>query len=57
MDVYRRDIVTDCLKELRGHFDRDSFRLRRLEAMRAEMLEEWDLALELLDQVRYHTRD
>ena len=52
MDVYRRDIVTDCLKELRAHFDRDSFRLRRLEAMRAEMLEDWDLALEILDQVR-----
>lgn len=51
MDVYRRDIVTDCLKELRAHFDRDSFRLRRLEAMRAEMLEDWDLALEILDQI------
>lgn len=51
MDVYRRDIVTDCLKELRAHFDRNSFRLRRLEAMRAEMLEDWDLALELLDQI------
>ena len=52
MDVCRRDIVTDCLKELRAHFDRDSFRLRRLEAMRAEMLEDWDLALEIQDQVR-----
>ena len=51
MDVYRRDIVTDCLKELRENFDRDSFRLRRLEAMHAEMLEDWDLALEILDQV------
>ena len=51
MDVYRRDIVTDCLKQLRSHFDRDSFRLRRLEAMRAEMLEDWELALEILDQV------
>ena len=54
MDVYRRDIVTDCLKELRVHFDRDSFRVRRLEAMRAEMLEDWDLALEILDQVRIY---
>merc|ERR1711974_204659 len=51
MDVYRRDIVTDCLKQLRSHFDRDSFRLRRLEAMRAEMLEDWELALEILDQI------
>merc|ERR1712223_1788568 len=51
MDVYRRDIVTDCLKELRANFDRDSFRVRRLEAMRAEMLEDWDLALEILDQI------
>ena len=51
MDVYRKDIVTDCLKELRSHFDRDSFRVRRLEAMRAEMLEDWDLALEILDQI------
>ena len=55
MDVYRRDIVTDCLKELRAHFDRDSFRLRRLEAMRAEMLEDWDLALDLLDQVSLYS--
>jgi len=51
MDVYRRDIVTDCVKELKSHFDRDSFRLRRLEAMRAEMLENWDLAIEILDQI------
>ena len=53
MDVYRRDIVTDCLKQLRVHFDRDSFRVRRLEAMRAEMIEDWDLAIEILDQVSH----
>ena len=57
MDVYRRDIVTDCVKELKSHFDRDSFRLRRLEAMRAEMLENWDLAIEILDQVSSPSKD
>ena len=53
MDVYRGDIVADCLNELRGHFDPESFRLRRLEAMRAEMVGDWDLALAVLDQVRF----
>ena len=51
MDVGRKDIVTGCLRELRAHFDPKSFRLRRLEAMRAEMLEKWDLALDILDQI------
>lgn len=51
MDVYRGDIVADCLNELRGHFDPESFRLRRLEAMRAEMVGDWDLALAVLDQI------
>ena len=51
MDVHRGDIVTDCLRELRTNFDPESFRVRRLEAMRAEMVEDWDLALAVLDQV------
>lgn len=51
MDVGRTDIVTDCLGQLRANFDPKSFRVRRLEAMRAEMLEKWDLAHDILDQI------
>ena len=51
MDVDRKDIVTYCLRQLRSHFDHKSFRLTRLEAMRAEMLEKWDLALDILEQI------
>ena len=51
MDVHQKDIAADCLKELIIHFDHDSFRLRRLEAMRAEMYEDWDLALGLLEHI------
>lgn len=51
MDVGRKDIVTDCLRQLRANFDPKSFRVRRLEAMRAEMLEKYDLALDILDQI------
>ena len=49
MDTGRQDIVTSCLRALRNEFGSKSFRIRRLEAMRAEMLEKWDLAHDILD--------
>ena len=39
MDTNRVDILDICLKELRANFDRDSLRVRRLLAMRAEVKE------------------
>lgn len=51
IDVHRLDIVTDVINALSSNFGRNSLRLRRLEAMRAEMHEDWDLAIELLDQI------
>ena len=37
--------------ELTNEFGAQSFRVRRLQAMRAEMLEKWDLAHDILDQI------
>jgi len=51
IDVHRPDIVTDAIDALNSNFGRNSLRLRRLEAMQAEMHEDWDLAIELLDQI------
>merc|ERR550539_1711260 len=51
IDVHRPDIVTDVVDALSSNFGRNSLRLRRLEAMQAEMHEDWDLANELLDQI------
>ena len=51
MDTDRKDIVTSCIQELRNEFGPTSFRVRRLDAMRAEMLEKWDLAHDILDQM------
>jgi len=51
MDMGRKDIVSSCLKELTNEFGAQSFRVRRLQAMRAEMLEKWDLAHDILDQI------
>merc|ERR550539_660124 len=51
IDVHRPDIVTDVIDALSSNFGRNSLRLRRLEAMQAEMHEDWDLANELLDQI------
>jgi len=51
MDTNRVDILDICLKELRANFDRDSLRVRRLLAMRAEMLEDYDRALAILDSI------
>lgn len=51
MDCYRKDVVEDCLKEIKREFAPKSFRVRRLTAMQWEMLEEWDKALRIYDHV------
>ena len=39
------------LQELRANFDRGSLRILRLLAMRAEMLEDYETALGILDKI------
>ena len=51
MDTHRTDVVDACLREIRRKFDLDSFRVRRLYAMRYEMLEDWDNALKIYDVI------
>lgn len=51
-DTYRKDIVEDGLKELSTMFDvESSFRMRRLLAMKAEMFDQFDVAIEILDSI------
>ena len=51
MDVHRLEILDHCLKQLRTEFDTDSFRVRRLYAMRCEMVEDYENALEFYDSI------
>ncbi len=51
MDVHRKDVVDRCLRELKRQFDLDSFRVRRLYAMRYEMLEDWENALKIYEVI------
>jgi len=51
-DTHRKDIVDVCLRELSTMFDgMSSLRMRRLQAMRCEMLEQYDEALDILDSI------
>ena len=51
-DTHREDIAEDCIKELSTMFDpSSSLRMLRLRAMQAEMHEQYDLALDLLDSI------
>ena len=51
-DTHRQDIVDACLKELSTQFDLgSSLRMRRLRAMKAEMLEQYGKALDILDSI------
>ena len=50
-DTHRKDIVDICMKELATMFSMNSLRMRRLEAMRAEMFEEYEEALLILDSI------
>merc|ERR1712018_1071545 len=51
-DTYNIDVVDACLKELSTMFDIDSSqRMRRLRAMKFEMLERYDDALDILDTI------
>ena len=51
MDTHRQDIVDRCLSELKRAFDLDSVRVRRLFGMRYEMLDMWDKALAIYDDI------
>jgi len=51
LDMNRSDIVTECLEKLVDKFGSSSLRVRRLLAMKLEMAERWDDALELLDSI------
>jgi len=51
IDVHRTDVLDFCLQELRRNFDSDSLRVKRLIAMKAEMNEDWDRALAILDSI------
>ena len=51
MDAHRTDIVDRCLAELKRAFDLDSVRVRRLFGMRYEMLDMWDKALAIYDDI------
>ena len=51
LDMNREDIVNSCLIKLIEKFGASSLRIRRLQAMRLEMKERWDDALEVLDAI------
>ena len=51
MDMNRADILHRCLITLIEKFGASSLRIRRLQAMRLEMEEKWDDALEVLDAI------
>jgi len=51
-DTHRIDIVDACLKELSTMFDHiSSLRMRRLQAMKMEMLEEYEVAMDILNSI------
>ena len=51
MDTHRTDVVEKCITDLKNAFDLDSVRVRRLFGMRYEMLEMWDKALAIYDDI------
>jgi len=51
LDTNRGEIVTECLEKLVEKFGSSSLRVRRLVAMKLEMAEKWDSAIELLDSI------
>merc|ERR1719154_749768 len=51
MDTNRLDIVHQCLVKLIEKFGASSLRIRRLQAMRLEMQEKWDEAIDILDSM------
>ena len=57
MDTHRQDIVDRCLSELKRAFDLDSVRVRRLFGMRYEMLDMWDKALAIYDDILKEDED
>jgi len=51
IDMNRPDIVAECLGQLIKQFGESSLRIKRLLAMRLEMDEKWDDAVEVLDSI------
>jgi len=51
VDMNRPDIVAECLSQLIKQFGENSLRTKRLLAMRFEMDEKWDDAVEILDSI------
>jgi len=51
LDTNRGDIVNECLGKLVDKFGASSLRVRRLIAMKLEMEERWDQALDTLDTI------
>lgn len=51
IDMNRPDIVAECLAQLIKQFGETSLRIKRLLAMRLEMDEKWDDAMEVLDSI------
>ena len=50
-DTHRKDVVESCLEELSTMFTNNSLRMRRLQAMKMEMLEKYEKALAILDSI------
>merc|ERR1712047_86966 len=51
LDCNRSEVVQDCLERLVEQFGPSSLRIKRLIAMKMEMMEKWDDALEVLDAI------
>jgi len=51
LDCNRSEVVQECLERLVEQFGPNSLRIKRLIAMKMEMMEKWDDALEVLDAI------
>merc|ERR1712147_513851 len=51
LDCNRSEVVQECLERLVEQFGPSSLRIKRLIAMKMEMMEKWDDALEVLDAI------
>jgi len=51
LDCNRKEVVEQCLARLLEQFGHGSLRIRRLLAMKMEMAERWDEAVDLLDSI------
>merc|ERR1712037_198643 len=51
LDCNRSEVVQECLERLVEQFGPSSLRIKRLIAMKMEMMEKWDDAVEVLDAI------